>query len=143
MGYPDSEDEKTILRQQTLNSPIDDLIPVMHSDSVLGLQREVRDVAVDESLIDYLIRIVRATRDADILDLGVSPRGSLALYHAAQALAFIEGRDYVIPDDIKRLVVPIFAHRVIVNSRYSTGMRRSDEAEAALQEIIKSVNVPL
>lgn len=143
MGYPDSEDEKSILRQQTLNSPVDDLVPVMHSDSVLGLQREVRDVAVDESLIDYLIRIVRATRDADILDLGVSPRGSLALYHAAQALAFIQGRDYVIPDDIKRLVVPIFAHRVIVNSRYSTGMRRSDEAEAALQEIIKSVNVPL
>lgn len=143
MGYPDSEDEKTILRQQTLNSPVDDLVPVMHSDSVLALQREVRDVAVDESLIDYLIGIVRATRDADILDLGVSPRGSLALYHAAQALAFIEGRDYVIPDDIKRLVVPIFAHRVIVNSRFSTGMRRSDEAEAALQEIIKSVNVPL
>jgi MoxR-like ATPase len=143
MGYPESEDEKTILRQQTLNSPVDDLVPVMHSDSVLALQREVRDVAVDESLIDYLIGIVRATRDADILDLGVSPRGSLALYHAAQALAFIQGRDYVIPDDIKRLVVPIFAHRVIVNSRYSTGMRRSDEAEAALQEIIKSVNVPL
>jgi MoxR-like ATPase len=143
MGYPSSEDEKTILRQQTLNSPVDDLVPVMHSDSVLELQREVRDVAVDEALIDYLIRIVRATRDADILDLGVSPRGSLALYHAAQALAFIEGRDYVIPDDIKRLVVPIFAHRIIVNSRYSTGLRRSDEADAALQEIIKSVNVPL
>src|SRR6202008_304227 len=119
MGYPDSEDEKTILRQQPLNSPVDDLVPVMHSDSVLGLQREVRDVAVDESLIDYLINIVRATRDADILDLGVSPRGSLALYHAAQALAYVEGRDYVIPDDIKRLVVPIFAHRIIVNSRYS------------------------
>jgi len=143
MGYPDIEDEKIILRQQKLNSAVDHLMPVMHSDDVLALQRESREVAVDESLLDYLIRIVRATRESDILDLGVSPRGSLALYHAAQAMAFIEGRDYVIPDDIKRLVVPIFAHRIIVNSRFSTGMRRSDEAEAALQEILKTISVPL
>jgi MoxR-like ATPase len=143
MGYPDSEDEKTILRQQTLNSPIDHIVPVMHSDDVLGLQREVRDVTVEESLMDYLVRIVRATRDAEILDLGVSPRGSLALYHAAQALAFIEGRDFVIPDDIKSLVVPIFAHRIAVSSRFSTGLRRSGEAEAALEEILKTVDVPL
>ena len=143
MGYPDIEDEKIILRQQTLNSAVDRLSPVMHSEDVMRLQHEVREVAVEDSLVDYLIRIVRATREADILDLGVSPRGSLALYHAAQALAFIEGRDYVIPDDIKRLVTPVFAHRIAVNSRYSTGLRRSDEAEAALQEIIKIVNVPL
>jgi MoxR-like ATPase len=143
MGYPGMEDEKTILRQQTLNSPIDDIVPVMDGESVLALQREVREVTVDEALLDYLIRVARATREADILDLGVSPRGSLALYHAAQALAFVEGRDYVIPDDIKRLVAPIFAHRIVVNSRYSTGLRRSDEAEAALQEILKTVNVPL
>ena len=143
MGYPGSEDEKTILRQQSLNSSVGHITPVMHSDDVLALQREVREVAVDESLIDYLIRIVRATRDSEILDLGVSPRGSLALYHAAQALAFVQGRDYVIPDDIKRLVIPVFAHRIVVNSRYSTGLRRSDEAQAALQEILKTVSVPL
>jgi MoxR-like ATPase len=143
MGYPGMEDEKTILRQQTLNSPIDDIVPIMDGESVLALQQEVREVTVDEALLDYLIRVARATRDADILDLGVSPRGSLAIYHAAQALAFVEGRDYVIPDDIKRLVAPIFAHRIVVNSRYSTGLRRSDEAEAALQEILKTVNVPL
>ena len=143
MGYPDEEDEKTILRQNTLNSPIEHVTPVMHGDDVLRLQREVRDVSVDDSLMDYLIRIVRATRQSDLLDLGVSPRGSLALYHAAQALAYVEGRHYVIPDDIKRLVVPTFAHRIAVNSRYSTGMRRTDEAEAALGEILKSVNVPL
>lgn len=143
MGYPEMEDEKTILRQQSLNSAVDQITPVMHSEDVLALQHESREVAVDESLVDYLIRIVRATREAEILDLGVSPRGSLALYHAAQALAFIEGRDFAIPDDIKRLVVPIFAHRIVVNSRYSTGLRRSDEAEAALQEILKTVSVPL
>jgi len=143
MGYPDAEDEKAILRHQTLNSPTNDIAPVMHSDDVVALQREVLEITVDESLVDYLIRIVRTTREAEILDLGVSPRGSLALYRAAQALAFIEGRDYTIPDDIKRLVTPIFAHRIVVNSRYSTGLRRSDEAEAALQEILKTVSVPL
>jgi MoxR-like ATPase len=143
MGYPDLDDEKVILRQQSLTAAVDHLSPVMHSEDVLALQRETREVAVDESLVEYLIRIVRATRESEILDLGVSPRGSLALYHAAQALAFIEGRDFTIPDDIKRLVVPIFAHRIVVNSRYSTGLRRSDEAEAALQEILKTINVPL
>ncbi|HWC78263.1 MAG TPA: MoxR family ATPase [Blastocatellia bacterium] len=143
MGYPAAEDEKTILRQQSLNSSLAHLVPVMQSEDVLALQGEVRETAVDESLLDYLIRIVRATRDSEILDLGVSPRGSLALYHSAQALAFLQGRDYVIPDDIKRLVTPVFAHRIVVNSRYSTGLRRSDEAEAALQEILKTVSVPL
>jgi len=143
MGYPEPEYEKTILRRQSLNSHLDTITPVMHSDDVLALQHEVREVAVDDSLVDYLLRIVRATRQADMLDLGVSPRGSLALYHAAQALAYVEGRDYAIPDDIKRLVVPVFAHRIVVNSRYSTGFRRSDEAEAALQEILKTISVPL
>ncbi|MEW6212093.1 MAG: MoxR family ATPase [Acidobacteriota bacterium] len=143
MGYPEAEYEKTILRQQSLNSPLDEIAPVMHSDDVLALQREARRVAADESLLDYIIQIVRATRQSDILDLGVSPRGSLALCHAAQSLAYIEGRDFCIPDDIKRLVVPVFAHRIVVNSRYSTGLRRSDEAEAALQEILKTVSVPL
>ncbi len=143
MGYPDAEDEKIILRQQSLTSSVDHLAPVMHSSDILALQQEVREVNVDEALVDYLIRIVRATRETEILSLGVSPRGSLALYHAAQALAFIKGRDYVIPDDIKQLVTPVFAHRIVVNSRYSTGLRRSDEAEAALQEILKTVNVPL
>ncbi len=143
MGYPDAEDEKIILRQQSLNSPLEHIRPVMNGAEILDLQREVRTVAVDESLVDYLISIVRASRDTEILNLGVSPRGSLALYHAAQALAYIEGRDFVIPDDIKRLVVPVFAHRIVVNSRFSTGLRRSDEAEAALKEIIRNINVPL
>jgi MoxR-like ATPase len=143
IGYPDSDYEKLILRHRKLESPVEQITPVMHGDDVLVLQREVRDVLVDEALIDYLVRIVRATRDAEILDLGVSPRGSLALYHAAQALAYVTGRNYVIPDDIKRLVVPVFAHRIVVSSRYSTGLRRSEESEAALHEIIKTVSVPL
>lgn len=143
IGYPDSEDEKEILRRQSFNSPLEHLVPVMHSEDVMALQRDAREVVVDDSLADYLVAIVRATRNSDILDLGVSPRGSLALYHASQALAYISGRSYVIPDDIKRLVIPVFAHRIVVNTRYSTGYRRSEESEAALQEILKTVSVPL
>jgi MoxR-like ATPase len=143
MGYPNAEDEKDILRRNQLDSPVEQLTPVMHSDDVLSLQRDVREIAVEDSLVDYLIRIVRSTREAEILDLGVSPRGSLALYHASQSLALLRGRNFVIPDDIKELVVPVFAHRIVVNSRYSTGQRRSQEAEAALQEILKTVSVPL
>jgi MoxR-like ATPase len=143
MGYPDAEDEKAILMRKSLNSAVERITPVLHANEVVALQMEVRDVSVDESLIDYLVRIVQATRQAEILDLGVSPRGSLALYHTAQALAYLNGRDYVIPDDIKRLVVPVCAHRIVVNSRYSTGLRRSEEAEAALLEILKTVDVPI
>jgi MoxR-like ATPase len=143
MGYPSAEDEKEILRQHTMNSVVENIVPVMHGEDVVVLQREVREVRIEESLIDYLVRIVRATRDAEILDLGVSPRGTLALYHASQALAYVQGRSYVVPDDVKQLVLPVFAHRIVVNSRYSTGLRRSEEAEAALQEILKTVNVPL
>ncbi|HXG68850.1 MAG TPA: MoxR family ATPase [Blastocatellia bacterium] len=143
MGYPEAEYEKAILRQQSFDSPVEHISPVMGREEVLALQSEVRQVSVDESIMDYLLNIVRATREAEILNLGVSPRGSLALYRAAQALAYVEGRNFVIPDDVKRLVIPVFAHRIVVNSRYSTGLRRSDEAEAALQEILKTVNVPL
>jgi MoxR-like ATPase len=134
MGYPDIEDEKKILRQQTLNAAVDHMTPVMHADDVIALQHEVREVSVDESLMDYLMRIVKASRESELLDLGVSPRGSLSLYHASQALAFIEGRDYVIPDDIKRLVVPIFAHRIVVNSRYSK-IGRASCRERVFQEV--------
>jgi MoxR-like ATPase len=89
------------------------------------------------------MRIVAATRDSEMLDLGVSPRGSLALFRAAQAYALVEERGYCIPDDIKRLVVPVFAHRITVSSRYSSSLRRSEEAEAVLNEILKTVSVPL
>jgi MoxR-like ATPase len=143
MGYPDFEDEKEILRDQSVENPLDHLDPVISGDDILFIQQEVRKVSVDESLLHYLMLIVKATRESDFLELGVSPRGSLQLYRAAQALAFIEDRDYCIPDDIKRLVVPVFAHRIAVSARYSSNMRRSEEAETILQEVLKTVDVPL
>jgi len=107
------------------------------------LRRIVATVAVDDSLVQYLMRIVAATRDSEMLDLGVSPRGTLALFRAAQALALTEERNFCIPDDIKRLVVPVFAHRIVVSSRFASSLRRSEEAEAVLNELLKTVSVPL
>jgi len=143
IGYPELTDEKQILRSQMLNNPLDEIIPVMSNETVIDLQHEVKKVNVDESLIDYLMRIVNSTRRSEMLDLGVSPRGSLQLLRAAQALAFVEDRDYCIPDDIKRLVIPVFAHRIVVSAHYSSNLRRSDEAEVVLSEILKTVDVPI
>jgi MoxR-like ATPase len=143
IGYPTIEDEKQILRDREYRDPLDDLRPVMTAAEIVELQRSVADVSVDDALVEYLMRIVAATRDSEMLDLGVSPRGTLALFRAAQAMALTEERSYCIPDDFKRLVVPIFAHRILVSTRFSSSMRRSEEAEAVLQEIMKTVSVPL
>lgn len=143
MGYPSVENEKRILRNQMLGHPLDDVRPVMNAEDVLELQEEVRRVRVDDSLVDYLMKIVSATRESELLDLGISPRGSLALYRAAQALALSEDRDYCLADDIKRLVIPVFGHRILVNSRYSSRLRRGEEADAVLSEILKNVPVPI
>ncbi len=143
IGHPSLRDEKQILRDRERNDPLDDLVPVMTASEVVELQRSVAAVSVDDSLVDYLMSIVAATRDSEMLDLGVSPRGSLALFRAAQALALTEERSYCIPDDIKRLVLPVFAHRILVSSRFASALRRSEEAEAVLTEIMKTVSVPL
>jgi MoxR-like ATPase len=143
IGYPSTEDERQILRDREYRDPLEDLQPVMSAAEIVELQRSVTDVSVDDALVEYLMRIVSATRDSEMLDLGVSPRGSLALFRAAQALALTEERSYCIPDDIKRLVIPTFAHRILVSTRFSSSMRRSEEAEAVLREIMKTVSVPL
>src|SRR5882672_4520803 len=143
IGYPGAADEKLILRDREHAEPLDDLLPVMSAQDILELQDAVSEVSVDDAIVDYLMRIVAATRSSEMLDLGVSPRGTLSLFRAAQALALTEERSYCLPDDIKRLVVPVFAHRLTVSSRYSSAMRRSEEAEAVLGEIMKTISVPL
>ena len=143
IGYPAPADEQKILRDREFSDPLDSVTPVMSGAEVVDLQQTVASVAVDDALVQYLMRIVAATRDSEMLDLGVSPRGTLALFRAAQALALGEDRTYCIPDDIKRLVIPIFAHRIVVSSRFSSSLRRSEEAEAVLNEILKTVSVPL
>lgn len=143
IGYPAVDDERQILRDREHSDPLDDLRPVMTAGEIVELQESVADVSVDDALVEYLMRIVAATRDSEMLDLGVSPRGTLSLFRAAQALALTEERSYCIPDDIKRLVLPVFAHRILVSTRFASSMRRSEEAEAVLTEIMKTVSVPL
>ena len=143
IGYPGASDERQILRDREHAEPLDQMQPVMNAADILELQEAVSEVSVDDVIVDYLMRIVAATRASEMLDLGVSPRGTLALFRAAQALALTEERSYCLPDDIKRLVIPVFAHRLTVSSRYSSAMRRSEEAEAVLNEIMKTISVPL
>ena len=143
IGYPGATDEKQMLRDREHADPLDDVTAVMTGDEVLELQKSVSETTVDDAIVDYLMRIVASTRNSEMLDLGVSPRATLALFRAAQALALTEGREYCIPDDVKRLVTPVFAHRITVSSRYASAMRRSEEAEAVLHEILKTVSVPL
>ena len=142
MGYPSLADEKRILHDRSAADPLDLVRPVLSVSDILELQRQVTEIRVDESLINYLMEIVVATRGSDKLELGVSPRGSLALFRAAQALAFVEGRAFCQPDDVKRLVVPCFAHRVVLNSRVAAFNSSQQTAENVLREILTRINVP-
>jgi MoxR-like ATPase len=117
MGYPGIAEEKQILHDRMSSNPLESVRPVLSQTDVLEIQEQVTRVKIDDALVDYLLQIVDGTRKSDALELGISPRGSLALFRSAQALALIEGRDFCIADDIKRLVMPVFAHRVIINSR--------------------------
>jgi MoxR-like ATPase len=114
VGYPALEDEGQILLNLQREHPIVNLEPVVEGDRLLDLQRVVWDVHVDETVRDYIVRLIHATRAHPDLALGASPRGSLALFKSAQALAILHGRDYVLPDDVKRLVIPVLIHRLIV-----------------------------
>jgi MoxR-like ATPase len=143
MGYPENGAEKEILRNRGHQSDINRLQPMMKAEEILEMQSAAGRVRVDESLLDYIMAIVEATRRSEFLRIGASPRGSLALRRAAQALAYYEGRDYCIPDDIKGLALPVLAHRVIVSSKYSSPYKRSEDAEAILTEIVRSIEVPL
>lgn len=143
MGYPEADSERDILRGDAGAARLDDLQPVLTSDDVIMIQEEAGRVRVDESLVDYTLAIVQKTRESEQLSLGVSPRGSLMLYRAAQAMAMLEGRTFCTPEDFKQLAIPTFAHRVVVNARYSSTMKKSEQSEQILREIVESVPVPV
>src|SRR5580704_11976217 len=142
IGYPDRGAEREILRN-TDGAHAESVRPVLSGEELVHLQEQVSHVAVDDSLVDYMLAIVEKTRNHESLALGVSPRGAQALYRATQALALIEGREYVIPDDVKRLAVPVFAHRIAINARASLSQRSTELSERILQEILTLVEVPL
>ena len=142
IGYPDREAEREILRNA--DSAHGEALPaVLSAEDLLDLQHCASKIGVDEMLVDYMLAIVEKTRTHESLALVVSPRGAQALYRATQALAMLEGRDYVIPDDVKRLVIPVFAHRIAINARASLAQRSSELSERILQEILTLVEVPL
>jgi MoxR-like ATPase len=143
MGYPDPQAEREILRSEAGASQMDSLRPALTAADVIEMQQAVQQIRVDESLVSYALEIVRRTRESEFLSLGVSPRGSQALYRAAQAMAFLESRTYCTPEDFKPLVVPAFAHRVVVNGLYASTLKKSEQSDQVLREIVENVAVPV
>jgi MoxR-like ATPase len=141
LGYPDRQREKEILRLQPGRYKLDHLDPVMTTDEVLSLQGQAAQIKVAPALVDYLLDIVEATRSHELLHVGISPRGSLALMQASQALALVEGRDFVTPDDIKAMVLPVCAHRVITRNHLSNGDVKT--ATHVLQQILQKIPSPV
>ncbi len=140
IGYPSREDERLILLQQPDRAPLDALRSVMGAADVLRMQELADKVRVDDSLMDYLQDIVEATRKHEAFEVGVSPRGALALLRAARASALLQGRDYAVPDDIKALAQSVFAHRVVSKSYLRDGhMGTNDQI---MLEILEQLPVP-
>jgi MoxR-like ATPase len=138
LGYPSHADEQTILDQQKISHPLDDTEQVLAVEELLQLQRSVREIYVDPSVADYIVRLVNATRTHPDVYLGASPRGSLALYRTGQALAALTGRDYVIPDDVKALAEACLAHRLIIKT--SSSMHDIDPRQV-VTELLNTVPV--
>jgi len=140
MGYPVRSEERRVLSSHRAGEPVETLRPVLMAEDVLQLQRAVRNVRVDDAIAEYLLDIVHATRKGEELHVGVSTRGALTLYRAAQSLAFVSGREYVIPDDVKSLAVPVLAHRVVGKSFLQAG--EFGAAEAIIRDLVDRLRVP-
>jgi MoxR-like ATPase len=140
VGYPDRADETEVLRSHREGEPVDSLPPMLNCEQVVSLQDAVRRVKVDEAINGYLLDVVAATRSNEDLRVGVSTRGALALYRASQAAALVDGREYVVPDDVKNLAVPVLAHRVITKGYLHGGQRAA--VEALVARLVEDVAVP-
>jgi MoxR-like ATPase len=140
IGYPSIEDENAIMLRFQHTSPLDTLQPVIGATDILALQAQVRQVRVEESVRRYIVDVARATREHKDVLVGVSPRGTMALYHTTQALASIRGRDYVIPDDVKSLAPNVLTHRIIINPK--TRLRGRTQTDV-ISDIVEAVAVPV
>lgn len=140
LGYPDRDMEVEILFDQAVDVPIDHLRPVLTLEQVRDLQHKVREVKVERTVAEYAVDLVRQTRQHPHLKLGVSPRGTLMLFRAAQAAAFLAGRDYVTPDDVQRVASPVLAHRTMLTSKAKFGSMSKSQV---IQEIISGIKVPV
>jgi MoxR-like ATPase len=142
LGYPDRAAEREVLRAQARVHPLDELGSVLSRDELLGLIAAVKEVRVEDQLLDYLLGIIESTRHGGQFLLGASPRAALGLYRAAQAFACLEGRDYCIPDDVKRLAAPVLAHRLVPAHRQVAGIGSDTAAEDLVVELVESIPVP-
>lgn len=140
IGYPDADDEVAMLARFQERNLLDELVPVTTPADLLEAAAWCRTVYVEEELRRYIVHIARATRQHEAIELGVSPRGTLALFRAAQALAALRGRDFVLPDDVKELVAPVLAHRIILSPE---ARLRGRDARQLLHEIVDAVSVPV
>ena len=140
MGYPARADERRVLSTHRLKEPVEDLTPVLDCSQILQLQRKVREITVDDAIADYMLDIVELTRRCEELHAGVSTRGALSLYRAAQAAALVDGREYVVPDDVKSLATSVLVHRVIPRGFVQVGQRK--ETEELISRLIEQVPVP-
>ncbi len=140
IGYPSRDVERNVLISHRDGEPGDKLQSVVNTEQLRRLQSAVRAVKVEDSLNDYILEIVESTRTHEQLHLGVSTRGAITLYRAVQGLALIEGRNYAVTDDVKRLVLPVLAHRIVVKGVLHEGRR--DRAKAVLRQIMNKTPVP-
>lgn len=141
VGYPDRQFELGLLTSHRAGEPVDDLKPVIDLDQIIAIQQRVRDVKVDQSIANYLLDIVHATRDSDMLQVGISTRGCLAYYRAAQALALVQGRDYVLPDDVKTLAIPVLSHRIVPRGMLPGADRSA--TEEIVRQLVRELPVPV
>jgi MoxR-like ATPase len=140
VGYPHRDQERELLKSHRVGEPVDSLQPVLSTQRVLELQSFVRSVQFEESLVEYLLNIIHATRESDSLQVGASTRGALAFYRAAQALAVVENRQHVVPDDIKRLAIPVLSHRVVARGMLPGADRSA--AEDVIRKLLSGIPVP-
>ena len=144
IGYPSAEEELELLRRGGVEGELEAVQPVLDGAELLELQARVRQVRVAPALLAYLLELVQRSRRHPALALGVSTRGALALHRACQAMALVEGRDYVIPDDVQRLAVPVMAHRmVLAGGDVGEGWSRSEAERGIVREIVEATPVPL
>ena len=140
LGYPDREIEKHVLESRRDGDPVEQLKSVVDVEEIQSIQKAVRSVQVEESVADYILDIIEATRQHPDLRLGVSTRGGITLYRAAQGLALCEGRDFVIPSDVKRLAVSVLAHRIVYRGVVRDASR--EQAREIMEQILDQIPVP-
>ncbi len=141
MGYPPPEKEKEIIISHKFSRPLDQISSVITPEDVLEIQKRIKNVKISNELMDYIVEIIKKTRNSEVIKIGASPRASILFSRACQAYAFVNGRDYVIPDDIKTLAIPILVHRIVPKGKISDGRR--EEVEDIIKEIIYKISVPL